>query len=402
MQRVSAERPATKAFEIGALIALNAYWVPLALQDAALLAIAVPAALVHFDPATHRNTYAALVSLVALINTIVPPLAGALSDRLRKNGAGRRLFVFLGASLNAAGLLLIPGAASTQAFGAFLILASLGQTISTTAYQAMLPESVERSAWGIASGIRGAATLVGTVIGLAIAGFVSPNATFIATAVLTVIESLSLIAVQRGMNEEPEHAHIKDWHDFIVVFIARSFITFGLVLLMTFVLYFFRDVLHVSSASAGTGIVGFAALAGSAVSSIWLGRVSDRFERKSIVAACGVPMTLAALGFALFPNEHFIFGFALLFGLGFGGVLSTGWALAMDAIPQLGDVARDLGIWGSATHIPAVIAPIAGAAILAHFNGSMDGYRVLFACAAVTFAIGSFSVLAVRGATAKR
>jgi hypothetical protein len=41
-----------------------------------------------------------------------------------------------------------------------------------------------------------------------------------------------------------------------------------------------------------------------------------------------------------------------------------------------------------------------GAAILAHFSGSFDGYRVLFVVAAASFAIGSFSVLAVRGARA--
>ena len=44
--------------------------------------------------------------------------------------------------------------------------------------------------------------------------------------------------------------------------------------------------------------------------------------------------------------------YAALFGLGYGGVFSVGWALALDAIPELGDVARDLGIWGTLSNLP--------------------------------------------------
>ena len=55
-------------------------------------------------------------------------------------------------------------------------------------------------------------------------------------------------------------------------------------------------------------------------------------------------MALAAFGFALIPNMHAIYGFAILFGIGYGGVFSSAWALAIDSIPRLRDVARDLGI----------------------------------------------------------
>jgi len=380
------------------LIALNAYWIPLAVQEAALLAIAVPAALIHFAPTSYRSTYAVLASLNALVNTLFPPLAGAWSDWLRRSGHGRRIVVFIGAVLNIIGLLLMPRAHSVVEFGGFLMIATLGQTISSAAYQAMLPEAVARKAWGIASGVRGAATLVGTVGGLALASVEVPNVVFTSTAFFVGVFALSLLTFTEGPSANgDDHAHIRDWHDFIVVFVSRSIITFGLVLLMTYVLYFFKDALHVSAASAGTGLVGLGALIGAAITSIWLGRVSDRYPRKVVVALCGIPMGVAALGFALFPNVGDIFGFAVLFGLGYGGVISTGWALALDSMPQLGDVARDLGIWGLATHIPSVIAPLVAGAILQHFNASLNGYRVLFACAAFTFVIGSFSVLAVRG-----
>ena len=43
---------------------------------------------------------------------------------------------------------------------------------------------------------------------------------------------------------------------------------------------------------------------------------------------------VATIGFALAPELKWMLPFAVLFGIGFGGVISSGWALAMDAIPE--------------------------------------------------------------------
>ncbi len=106
-------------------------------------------------------------------------------------------------------------------------------------------------------------------------------------------------------------------------------------------------------------------------------------------------MTLAAAGFALVPEEHWMLGFAFIFGIGFGGIMSTGWALAIDAVPKLRDVARDLGIWGIAQNFPQVVAPLAGGWLLTLYGHSLLGYRMLFFAAAACFAFGSAIVLAV-------
>jgi MFS family permease len=68
----------------------------------------------------------------------------------------------------------------------------------------------------------------------------------------------------------------------------------------------------------------------------------------------------------------------------------------MDSIPELGDVARDLGIWGTLSNLPMVVAPALGALIIAHGTTPSDGYRWLFATASACFLLGSLSVLAVR------
>src|SRR4029077_10500312 len=113
-----------------------------------------------------------------------------------------------------------------------------------------------------ASGYQGVATLVGSVGGLTLASIADPAQTFLGTAIVLAAGciAVALTPEPRIAPAEQEHATVKDWHDFLIVFWSRCWTNFGLALLMTFVLYFFSDVLKVSKPSAATGIVGGMAL----------------------------------------------------------------------------------------------------------------------------------------------
>jgi MFS family permease len=385
-----------RAREIASWSLLNALWIPLAFQDAALMAIAVPAALLHLVPNDYRTVLAALSSGSSFAAMLVPPLAGWFSDRQRRGGGSRRVLVALGISIDVLALIGLAISRDLAFFSFFLIVAITAANVALAAYQALLPEIVPRAQWGVVSGIRGAATLLGAVLGLSIAGELpAPSLTFLATAAILAVFAFSLVGIAEGRWSEPEHAHVRDWHDFRIVFAARAGIFFGLTLLMTFVLTFFHDVLHARNPASGTGLVGISSLIGALISSVWLGFLSDRAPRRIVVALAGIPMTVAALGFAYAPNQAWMLPFAALFGIGFGGIISTGWALAMDSVPELRDVARDLGIWGIATHLPNVLAPLVGGGVLAAFNGSRVGYQILFGIAGLSFAMTSLIVLRI-------
>ncbi|MGH7738062.1 MAG: MFS transporter [Candidatus Tyrphobacter sp.] len=385
-----------RAREIASWALLNALWIPLAFQDAALLAIAVPAVLLHLTPHDYRTVLAALTSGSSFAAMLVPPFAGWLSDRFRRGGSSRRIFAGAGLVVDILALVGLAMSRDLGWFSFFLIIAICGSNVALAAYQALLPEIVPRAQWGVVSGIRGAAVLIGAVLGLSIAGELpDPHMTFLATAAMLALFSFTLIGVEEGGWQEPERVRVRDWHDFRIVFAARAAVFFGLTMLMTFVLTFFNDVLHVPNPALGTGLVGVSALAGALVSSVWLGVLSDRVPRRLIVAFSGIPMALAALAFAYAPNPSWMVGFAALFGIGFGGVISTGWALAMDSVPELRDVARDLGIWGIATHLPNVIAPLVGGFVLETFAGSRLGYRIVFGIAGLSFTLGALVVLRI-------
>ncbi|MGA9273647.1 MAG: MFS transporter [Candidatus Cybelea sp.] len=388
--------PATRAREIRAWVMLNALWLPLTFQDTALMTIAVPAATVSLAPGNHVFVLSVLASVTALAAMVVPPLGGWLSDALRRRGGSRRSFVAVGLLIDVAALVALVYPHSLFTFAALLVVATIGANIALCAYQALLPETVPRQNWGAVSGVRGAMTLAGTVLGFGIAGWMpEPRLTFLAAAVVMALGGLSLLGIGDGTYDDEDHAHVRDWHDFVVVFVARALVFFGLVMLQTFVLFFFRDVQKVGNPSAGTALYAFATIAGALISSIYLGLLSDRYSRKIVTSLAGACMALATIGFALAPELRWMLPFAVLFGIGFGGVISSGWALAMDAIPQLRDVARDLGLWGIATLFPNVIAPLVGGWLIGVFHGTRAGYQAVFGLAGFSFALASLAVLRV-------
>ncbi len=381
--------------------ALSAFWFSLHMQNAALLTLVVPRAIARLEVAGRTAQLARVGALAALLSMVVPPVVGAFSDQVRRRAVGRRPFVLAGTGVNVIGLSWMMGAASLPALTVALGLAILGQTAALAAYEAMLPEAVAPERWGQAAAHRGVASLAGSIAGLLAAG-VAPLGVacgaMIATAgggALLTVAAVREPAVPPALRRPVPR--VRAWSRFRWVFAARFFVLFGQTLLMTFALYFFSDVLHVRSASAGTALLAALALVGAAVSAYAVGRWSDARDRTHLVAVAGLPMAVAVAGFGLDPSPGPVLALALLWGVGYGAFISVDWALALDSVPDLGHVARDLGVWGIASNLPAVLAPIAGGIILARVAPAVAGYRVLFLVAAASFVLGSLLVEASRG-----
>jgi MFS family permease len=399
MQSTSTER-----FRNRDHLAINALWVGVHFQDAALMTILIPAILLVMVPANHTNVLAVLSTIAAIATAIVPPFAGALSDRSRRKGGDRRVQTAIILAIDTIALIVMAQVSTIVGLTSAVVVATVALMSGSTVYQVLLPEIVPRKFWGAAAGFRGAMTLVGTIVGLLIAALLPAREALLVDAAGVALSAATLFFVPPSppfVAEVRERARVRDRWDLFVTMIGRAWIVLGMTLLNTYVLFFFNDVLGIRNASFNTGIVAGAAMVGAVASSVAAGVLSDKLDRRLVVCLSGLPMTLAALGFALLPNPHVIFIFAALFGLGYGGVFSVGWALALDAVPELGDVARDLGLWGTLSNSPMVIAPALGAVIIAHGSTPAEGYRWLFATAGAAFLLGSLTVLAVRNANGK-
>ena len=399
------ESTTTASFRTRDHLAINALWVGVHFQDAALMTILVPALLLTLAPANHTYVLAALSTIAAVATAIIPPFAGALSDSARRKGGDRRVQTAVILAVDTIALLVMAQVSTIVGLGGAVVVATVALMSGSTVYQVLLPEIVPRRYWGTAAGFRGAMTLVGTIVGLLIAALLPAREALLVDAAGVALSAVTLLFVPASppfAAEVRSGARVRDRWDLFVTLAGRAWIVLGMTLLNTYVLFFFHDVLGIGNASLNTGLVAGAAMVGAVASSVAAGVLSDKLDRRLVVCLSGLPMTLAALGFALFPDPHVIFVFAAMFGLGYGGVFSVGWALALDSIPELGDVARDLGLWGTLSNLPMVIAPALGALIIARGTTPAEGYRWLFASAGACFLLGSLTVLAVRNANGKK
>jgi len=210
------------------------------------MAIAVPATTIQLAPENHVFVLAVLASTVALATAVVPLFAGWFSDALRRRGGSRRAFVGAGVAIDVGALAALSYVHSLAWFAVLLIIATLGANVALSAYQYCFrnPSATEL---GCRIGVRGASTLVGSVLGFAIAGSMpNPSLSFMATASSWPRETHP-VGIGEGTYDGEEHARVRDWHDFIIVFVARVLVFFGLTMLQTFVLFFFRDVQKIAT-----------------------------------------------------------------------------------------------------------------------------------------------------------
>ncbi|MHB1683909.1 MAG: MFS transporter [Bacilli bacterium] len=384
------------------LSSVNLFWFSLSFQSSVLMTIVVPAALLQIADVQHTMLLAHLATEGALIAMILPPLAGMWSDRMKARGRGRRPLILFGAGFNALGLMVMFAANDLRFLivGFFLVL--VGQSAATVGYEALWSDVIPKTERGKSSGYRGVSALLGTIAGLATSGIAGPHAVIqpilfaiVAGAVITVLLVNEGTATPEEAADERPQPIIRNYRDFHSVFAARSLVAFAMTLLMTFVLYFLQDVLHVSNPSQGTAFVAALSLVGAVVTSVWMGRVADRMKKRNLVALSALPMALAAGGFAFVQQEQFILLFAIFFGLGYGAFVSTDWALAIDSIPDPDRIARDLGVWGIASSLPSVLAPAVGGYLLSRFALPTVGYRVLFLLAAASFLLSAAVVMRV-------
>ncbi len=435
-------------------ISLSALWLGINGISAALLPIVLPVQILLFiAPGTVGNVQQAeflgwLSALGAVVALLAPPLVGALSDRTAARFGRRRPYILIGVAISVAGAwaLAQPPDLVTLII-AFLIL-QLGFNVSVGAYQGLLPDITPESQRGAASGYLGLMTILGNVGSLALAGALLADVTLTnvssasaraaiisgatifygATAIVMLITAFITIV---GTHETPlsaadlaalrpvAPAHgagrlerglqalralwLEPWksHNFTWVFLTRAFVMMGLTLFMTFIEYYFANVMGVTSFVSATAVVAGLALLGAVLSALALGILSDRTNRTLLVGVSSGLMAVPALVFVFAPPGFPLWPLGLVFGLGYGAYTSVDWALAVDALPVQANAGKDLGIWSAASTLPAVLAPAVGGAVIALvdtvWRQTALGYQAVFALAAVFLALGAICVSFIRG-----
>lgn len=405
---------------------LSALWLGLNFQSSALLPIVIPAqVLLLVDRGAVASTNQALaVSAASLgaatIAIVVTPLAGAASDRMRGRFGRRRQLIVAGILVALVGQAALAATTPLGLFVAGLVIVAVGTNVTTAAYQGLLPDVVQVSQRGAASGWLGLMTLIGSVGSLAAAGALLGNVSpgprlgaevthgaplfyILAAIVLAITAGITVWGVKEKVGAEAPRR--RPWIEllrhqpFRVVFAARAMVMIGLTLFLTYIEYYLASTNGATAFVGATVAIALLALFGALLSSLALGIASDRIPRVPIVVGANLAMAAAAWIFVFAPTQFPLAPLGILFGLGYGAYLSVDWALAIDSLPGGTSSARDLGIFTVSINLPSLIAPALGGFVilLANVAGIASlAYRLVFSLAAISLLLGVVVIRRIR------
>jgi len=423
---------------------INTFWATnQGLWNAIYVLLAISAALT--SPNQKELVVGRAAAAGGALAVLVPIAAGWLSDRTRTRWGRRTPWIVAGALISLVGLLLLAWAPSVPALIAAYLVLQLGNNAAGAAFAGIVPDVVPEERRGGASGLLNSATIVGTVVCLAITlvvlGRLGSTRSGVAASyfIIAALVALSLVCSVRLLREpastwtiaspdvagrgEPSWAGalrgalVSVWrqllasHDFRWVITTRFFQTLGIWTILPFVSFYFKDVVRTANYGAASALWQLCVLAGGLAPAVIGGFLSDRLRRRKIfvyVSSAVQGLVVAVLLFTLVSNTAAIYFMGLVFGVGYGLYSSVDWALACDVLPDRErSAARDMGIFHVSYTLPQVFAPALLAPVLYWLNqpgriaglptGSGAGYRAVFASATIWFLLATVMVTRIRG-----
>lgn len=386
-----------------------------------------------------------VVASGALVALVVPPFAGALSDRSTHRLGRRRPFMIGGILLTIAGLAVMIAPPNLVAYGLGYLVMEAGSNTAAAAYSGFVPDLVPPGERGHASGWLVMMAILGNIAGLLLANFglsLQPGQYLLTVGQQLLVYSV-LMAILLGflvvtvlfMRETALPGRVQRPHfvamlrslwvdprkhtDFGWVWIVRFLMTMGFNTIQFFLVYFLEDVVGIPDSDKANyaAYLFLGLLISAAIASMVSGRVSDHRGRKPVIYLAGALMSIMAAAFIaysvigtltlprFFPIAAFniVFFIGIGFGIGYGSYTAVDWALGADVLPNKEtDAAKDMGVWHIATVLPQSLATaLSGWLLTITANAGMAAglrYSLVFAVAILYFVVGTILISNVRGA----
>ena len=344
------------------------------------------------------NGVAGVVALIAL------PVFGAVCDRTRSRFGRRRTWMAAGAAVFAVSLALTGAMSSVLGIMVCWAFASLGFSMASAGLFAAIADQVPVSRRGMISAAVFGPQALGLLVGLVITSewvtgtgggyLVMMVAVLLCSApfVLRYRESAAAFGsggfVLREMWVSP-----RSHPDFAWAFGGRIGVNIGNALGTTYLLYFFRDYLHLRDPKGSLVIVVAIYLVFALATAYCGGLLSDRTgQRRVFVAVASALQGVAALLLVTWPSYGTTLGAAAFLGAGYGAFLAVDQALVTQVLPDASAHAKDLGIMNIGTNVPQALAPLAAALII----DQLGGYRVLFGAAGLCTFVAALMVYRIK------
>lgn len=360
-----------------------------------------------------RNiAFTIVASIGALVGVLAAPISGAISDRTTLRWGRRRPWLVFGILFGLVGLFLMAQATTVVQLliGEIIVQVSFDTILSTTT--AIIPDQVPLNQRALAAAFVGMSPIVGGLVGLLLVTRFTNATTNPQTGyyVLGAASFILVIAFLLVLREKPLPRGVmppfqlksfltgflinpKKYPDFGYTWLSRCLIFLGYTILISYIVFYLRDVIHYQRADQGVVIFQLIATGTLILAAVIGGIVSDRMQRlKPFVCGGAVVMTIALLLIAFIPGWPIMLAAAVLLGIGFGVYLAVDIALAVKVLPTATNRGKDLGIINTAIFLPLILSPIIGTVIL----NTVQSYTVLFAIAALCFLLAALLVLPIK------
>ena len=278
-----------------------------------------------------------LISAFGIVNALLQPIAGGLSDRSGR----RKLFIQVGLGLMAVSTVLCAWANTFTALLLLRILQGIGVALTIAASISLMAFVTEKRTRGSSMGLYTALRMVGFAVGPVLGGFLHDRFGFaVSFYVGTAFILLGWIMVQLWVRDAPQEAAAREDGPELRLFdpdllspelVSLAFATFAMASAFSMVATLeneFNARLHQTALAFG---IGFSALTASRLIFQYpAGWLSDRVGRKVLILV-GLGLMAAATPVMGLAGTTFSFtGVRVLQGIASAGIAAPAFALAAD------------------------------------------------------------------------
>ncbi len=385
---------------------INVYALSLAALWTPMNAVLIQARVSQTTPEALRGSAVGLISLIGIgLAALIQPFAGRLSD-LAPLGDRRRPFVVGGTILDLLFLFMLWWAPSFSWLIVGYVLLQISSNVAQAAFQALIPDLVDRPALGLASGVKNAFDVLGGALGLVgvgllLSGGLGRTFLFIALtlglgAALTVVwvppipplpapwRATSLAdLLRRVLTPRAFLIDLRGQRAFVRTVVIRFLFLLGLYPVERFFFFFLHDRFGVVNVARQTSFYALGALLLGAVGAVVAGALSDRLGRLWTLRLSIALTAIGLLGTAFSASLVALVVAGSALALGSGAFQAVNWALLGQHIPA-GRGAQFYGLANIATAGASALAGLFGPLVdLGNLYLPSAGYLVVFALASL-------------------
>ena len=353
--------------------------------------VAIPQLLKEWNPDQATGDLSIILTLGGAAILITTPIFGRLSDRSMSRLGIRRPWILSGSLIALAGYAIQATAPSLLVLGAGTILVLVGWGAISMTVHTLFADQIRRSIRAIMSAVTGAATAIGILGGVSLAGVVAPIGQvgmFLIPGGLSVLLAILLFFALKDIRRV-QPAEPLDWGGLLATFwlSPRRYPDFA----WAWVCRFFMTASIVSVTSYLFTLMNL-------VMAFVFGVISDRTGRRKPSVIIGALASAGGLVLAISFGDisFFLVGIAIV-GAGQGAYIAADVALMTECLPSVEDAGKDLGIVALAYLLPGILVPVFGFFATRIGSPTGENFAALYVGAVVMAVIAAFAVTRVKG-----